>query len=87
MMYYGNGWMIPMMIGGLILVALIILVVYLLMRSYKNQNQEGYSGYTRSSGPDPDPASRALAILAERYAKGEISDEEFRQKKSELLKP
>lgn len=31
--------------------------------------------------------NRALEILSERYAKGEIGDEEYRQRKSELTRP
>ena len=91
MMYYRYDWMIPMLVGGLILVGLIILVIFLIMRYLKNTNDaggSGYSGYSRTSGSEqPDPAARALSILAERYAKGEISDEEYRQKKAEILKP
>ncbi len=90
MMYYRNDWMVGMMIGGVILLALIILVIYLLVRTYRKPGSgkdAGYSGYSRNSGAETDPAARALGILAERYAKGEITDEEYRQKKSEIMKP
>lgn len=40
----------------------------------------------RYAGPGgPPQASRALDILNERYAKGEINKEEYEQKKRELM--
>lgn len=35
MRYYQNDWMIGLMVGGVILLALIILVIYILVRTYK----------------------------------------------------
>lgn len=90
MRYYQNDWMIGLMVGGVILLALIILVIYILVRTYKKTDHEsssGYSGYSRANESEKDSTSRALGILAERYAKGEISDEEYKQMKSEIMKP
>ena len=83
MMGYGweYGWIL-MFIGGLIVIGIIALVVYALIRT------TNASGKSSSSAPHEmqDSNNRALAILAERYAKGEISDEEYRHKKNEITK-
>lgn len=81
----GYGWeynWILMLLGGLIVIGIIVLVVYALIRTTNT------SGRSSSSAPHEmqDSNSRALAILAERYAKGEISDEEYKQKKNEITK-
>lgn len=57
----------------LLILAAIILGVVLLVR------------YLRKSQNNPQmPYNNALNILNERYAKGEISDEEYKKKKAEL---
>lgn len=85
MMGYGwnYGW-IFMLIGGLIIIGIIGLIVYALVRASNG------SGKSISSAPHEmqnDNTSRALSILAERYARGEISDEEYKQKKIEITRP
>jgi len=60
------------MIGMLIFIALIILVISLLVR-----NRRGYSANNSNE-------SEAMSILRTRFARSEISEEEFNQKK-ELL--
>ena len=84
MMGYGweYGWIL-MLLGGLIVIGIIALIVYALIRT---TNVSGK--YNSSATHDfQDSNSRALAILAERYAKGEISDEEYKHKKNEITKP
>lgn len=79
MMGYTSGW-IFMFIGGLIVIGIIVLIIYALVRAANT------SGSSASHEVPYDSTSRALTILAERYAKGEISDEEYKQKKSEIMK-
>lgn len=80
-MFYGSGgnfgiglglW--SMFFGMLIPLALVALVVYLLFRVFK-----GWGGLSRDGG-DLDP----LRVLKTRYAKGEITREEFERMKEEL---
>ena len=64
---WGMGWwgFIPMLLfWGLIIVGVVLLVKYL---------AQG----TARKGTDSSDSSRALGILRERYARGEITEEEF----------
>ena len=81
MMGYGYGWIL-MFIGGLIVIGIIGVIIYALVRA---ANPSGKSGSSVLHETQYDSSS-ALAVLAERYAKGEISDEEYKQKKSEISK-
>lgn len=77
---YGFGMMGR--IGGMIImmilfVGLIIFGIYWLSKT-SNQRNTGYSQLHQ--------ADRSLEILNERYAKGEISDEEYSKMKAELKK-
>lgn len=83
MMGYGYSWIL-MLFGGLLVIGIIGLIIYALVRVAST------SGKSSSSAPHErqyDTNSRALAVLAERYARGEINDEEYKQKKSEIIKP
>ena len=73
---WGMGWfgMIFMIIfWGLIIVGLVSLIRWLI----QNTSSKGHSGV--SAGP------KAIDILKERYAKGEISQDEFETMKKEIL--
>ena len=80
MMGFGMGFM---WFGGFIFLLVIGLVIYLIVRlaggSMKHENY--YPHETQQ-----EYSIRSLEILAERYARGEIGDEEYRQKKSDLTK-
>ncbi len=85
MMGYGwNDSWIFMVIGGLIIIGIIGLIVYALVRA---SNVSGKSSSSAPSEMQDDSNSRALTVLAERYARGEISDEEYKQKKIEITRP
>jgi putative membrane protein len=70
MWWYGNGmsgWGPALMaVGNLLVWALIVVGVLALLR------------HTRSTAPGPRPTAEEL--LAERFARGEIAEEEYRQR-------
>ena len=66
-MMWGWGWML--MIGLLAMLLLVVLIVGVVV------------AVTRAGRPSqPDAAGRAREILNERYARGEISTEEYRER-------
>jgi putative membrane protein len=79
MMDYGMGWGF----GWLGMVIFWIVPLILLLVGIKYLFSDGGFG-TRNTPPESS-ANRALAILEERYAKGEINREEFVQKRDDLL--
>ena len=68
---WGGGWM---WLWG---IAMMVLFAALLIWLVQATNRSAAS-------PTHDAASRAKAILAERYANGDLSTEEFRERVSEL---
>lgn len=73
-MWYGDGWMFGMhfMWWGFWLLLIVILVVVLLRRE---------------TGPQPTMSKfTPLETLERRYAAGEISTEEFEERRTHLLK-
>lgn len=75
---YGGWWM---WLGGLLIIAVTALLIYALVviigRSGRTPSHPSYEDQRSNSG-------NALGILAERFARGEINDEEYRQKKNAL---
>lgn len=72
---YGNmfwGWLIP-----LVLLVLIAIAVYMIFKNNKNEDQI-------SQGENTQSVNRALEILDERYAKGEIDEDEYKRMKRNL---
>lgn len=69
-MYGGWGW--GMMFGMIVFWVLLVIAVMYFFR----WNSSRYSG---------DKKESALDILKKRYAKGEISKEEFEEKKKDLM--
>ncbi len=71
---WGGGWM--WLWGVAMMTLFVVLVVWLIRAS------------TGASGPEAarprDAAERGREILAERYAKGELSTEEYRERISEM---
>ncbi len=71
---WGGGWM--WLWGVAMMVPFVVLIVWLVRAA------DGPTGPTRSS--PPESGARAREILAERYAGGELSTEEYRERVSEL---
>lgn len=63
--------------GGVAMMVLFVVLIVWLIRA-----ADGTIGPRQN--PPRDPASRAREILAERYASGELTTEEFRERGSEL---
>jgi len=74
MMWYGDGWMFGMHFvwWGFWLLMIVVLVVFLLRRE--------------TGPPPPALKSTPLETLERRYAAGEISTEEFEERRTHLLK-
>jgi len=78
----GNGFgLAGHILGALVLVALLTLIVIILIRVIKNKNS-----FLFHHKGHPQLLDNALEILNVRYAKGEISDEEYLKKKTEITK-
>ena len=77
-MYYGYGtpWFggIGMGIGMIVFWGLLIWLIVWVVREARGRGADGQAG-----------SSKALDILKERYAKGEISKEEFEAKKKDIF--
>jgi len=66
---YGFGWIFMILWGVLIIVGIVALVKWM---------------STPSAAGGRGGESRALSILKERYARGEIDEQEFQKKKHDL---
>ena len=83
MMYgLGFGWL-GMLFGGLIFIGLTILVIFFIVRVVQGHDRPGA---TYMHGEPRTDNGRALDILAERYARGEINEEEYVRMKNALKK-
>ncbi len=71
--FCGPGAFFPGPLGWIVTLLFWALIIYLVFRLVK-------ALAARRSGPD----ARALETLRQRYARGEIDDDEFRRMKSEL---
>lgn len=75
-MHGGWGWWIVMMLGMVVFWGLVIFGVVWLVR--------GSSTGWWSERHGPEPRETARDVLDRRYAKGEISEEEYRQRREVL---
>ena len=83
---YGMGaagviWMVVM----LAVLALIVVGIVLLVRSRSHQSDYGQAGHTQAPPAAGGAPSSALQILEERYARGDIDQEEFLKRRADLL--
>lgn len=85
--YWGFGFNWPALVSMILFWALVAVAIVALIRFLRGrQHWPGPYGYGRPGpGPYPPPgAGTAGQILAERYARGEIGDEEFQRRMSVL---
>lgn len=78
----GGGWfggIFMILFWILLIVGLVFLIRWLI------HSTRGEAGGGRPFGGDSYSSSRALDILRERYARGEIDKQEFEEKKKDLL--
>jgi len=79
-MWFGWGW--GFMIWGPICLILVGIGIYYLITSQKHDNHATHS----TCPPTQQYNGRAIELLKERYAKGEITKEQFLEMKQELKK-
>jgi putative membrane protein len=81
--WIGMGFMILFWIA--VVIGIVYLVRYLIARPGADRSHEG-SSYWQAPGPQGPGQGRseALKILEERYARGEIDQEEFLRRKADL---
>jgi putative membrane protein len=70
---WDGGWM---WLWGIAMMVLFVVLVVWVVRTV--------AGGHGSSQPTPDPRDRAREILAERYARGEMTTEEYRERVEHL---
>ncbi len=75
----GDGWgagaWVLGIIGFIVMVTLVVLVIYLLVRSFSHQHAEGTPG----AYPPPPTLGDPLDIARRRYAAGEITKEQLEE--------
>lgn len=72
--YGGINWILPLTMG-IFRIVLLVIAIYFIYKLFSRNN--------RSYKANPNYSS-AMAILNERFAKGEINEEEYKAKKQQL---
>ncbi|MEI8216465.1 MAG: SHOCT domain-containing protein [Eubacteriales bacterium] len=89
---FEGGYNHMMLFGGvfmfLIGIVVIGLLIYLVMAAAKSHKMmgHGYSQATKISNSSESLNEKAILILNERFAKGEIDEEEYTSRKAAILK-
>jgi putative membrane protein len=73
-MWGGGDWWL---IGALVMVVCVVMMIRMMSHGGSGHGDHGGAGHTEGS-------SNAVDILAARFARGEISEEEFQQRKRVL---
>ena len=82
LMGWGGGWWM-FVYATVMMVGFVVLVVWLI-RTSTSSGGTGAGAGGGTPGPGEDPLASARRILAERYARGEISTEEYRERVDQL---
>lgn len=85
--HYAGGWNWPMVVGSVVFWVLLALAIVALIR-YLTQRDRPWAGAAVSQ-PGPPPYQRPAmpspdGILAERFARGEIDEQEYRHRLATL---
>ncbi|MDP4094800.1 MAG: SHOCT domain-containing protein [Bacillota bacterium] len=81
--FMGNGMgLVASILACVFFIAVMILLTVIIVKLLRSKGR----GPMHFSGHDNRYYGNALEILNERYAKGEISDEEYQKKKAEIMK-
>lgn len=78
---FSNGYGTDIVMG-LIPIVLLVLIGFALYMIFKNNKRNNQS----SENNTPQTTNRALEILDERYANGEIDEDEYKKIKNNLMK-
>ena len=81
--FVGHGFgMFPHILGMLVAVVLLVLLVIFIIKMIKHKGSfsQFHQVHNKNIG------GNAIALLNERYAKGEIGDEEYQKIKAEIMK-
>jgi putative membrane protein len=84
---FGFGWIFMLIFWALIIWAIVAFIRSMGYGHHCRHCHRGHHGeHHEHHGDGEKGGSKALAILKERFAKGDISKEEYQEKKEELLK-
>lgn len=88
-MMWGDGWGMGGWVFGwimmLVVVALIVVGIVLLVRGLSGRHDRDQASHSQTPPSGGTASGSALQILEERYARGEIEQEEFLRRKADLL--
>ncbi len=85
--FYGGGFnWIGMIVGGIFTLIILVLLVLLIVFIIRRLSGHGPGMYRHMYAGGPGGGTSAKDILQERYAKGEITQEQYRQMLDEINK-
>ena len=80
--FYGSGWMMYPGIMPIIILVVVLIIFFMLFKHEGYRQSGGDASEIRST--HSEYSETAMDILNKRYAKGEISKEEFEQIKKDI---